>query len=231
MQKILWAGILATALAGGAVSLVAEEGANPEINKKFDHPDVADFAVKWECDNREIFSQREAILAACGLKAGMDVADIGAGTGLFTRLMAGKVTPGGNVFAVDISKAFIAHILETCSAAKISNVIGVVCRQDDSRLKPGSVDFVFICDTYHHFEHPRATMRSVVNAMRPGARLVLVDFKRGQDASDFIKGHVRADKDVFQKEIESDGLRFVEDVPLLKENYFIQFIKPAAPAK
>jgi len=216
---------IAAGLMGGLTA--ADVGAPAEINKKFEHPDVPEFVQKFEGESREIFTQRDAIVAACKLEPGMDVADVGAGTGLFTRLMAAKVAPKGKVYAADISREFVDHILATCKAGGISNAEGVVCTQTSSGLKKKSVDFVFICDTYHHFEHPAATMKSIVKAMRPGARLVLVDFKRGDDASDFVKGHVRADKDVFRKEIEEAGLEFVSESPILKENYFLTFQKAA----
>ena len=90
-------------------------------------------------------------MAACELRAGLDVADVGAGTGLFTRLFAPQVAPG-KVYAVDIAKKFIEHIEKTCREQNLTNVTGIVCSDDSTGLAADSVDLVFICDTYHHFE-------------------------------------------------------------------------------
>ena len=100
--------------------------------------------------------------------------------------------------------------------------------QDSVSLPPTSVDLIFLCDTYHHFEFPRSTMASIARAMKPGAELVVVDFERVVGKSrPWILGHVRAGKKVFREEIEGAGLTFVEQVEVegLKENYFLRFKK------
>lgn len=156
----------------------------------------------------------------------MAVADVGAGTGLFTRLFAGAVGPKGKVYAVDIAPKFIEHIEKTCKQANIQNVTGVVCRADDVKLPPRSVDLVFICDTYHHFEFPFRTMASIHQALRPGGRLVVIDFRRIEGESrEWVLGHVRAGQEVVTKEIESAGFKKAGEEKLLKENYLIRFEK------
>src|SRR5262245_16571787 len=76
-----------------------EKSVRPGINKPFENPDVPEFIGKFETESREIFAQRKEIVAACELKPGMRVADIGAGTGLFTHLFAKEVGPKGKVYA------------------------------------------------------------------------------------------------------------------------------------
>src|SRR5262249_29590610 len=80
--------------------------ADPKINEPFRKPNVKEFIKKFESDSRENFAQRHEIVAALELKPGMAVADVGAGTGLFTRLFAEKVGPTGKVYAVDIARSF-----------------------------------------------------------------------------------------------------------------------------
>src|SRR5262249_37180527 len=151
---------------------------------------------------------RKEIVAACKLKPGMIVADVGAGTGLFTRLFAAAVAPKGKVYAVDIAPEFIRHIEKTCDEAGIKNVVGVVCSESSVKLPAQSVDLVFICDTYHHFEFPYKTMKSIYEALRPNGQLVVIDFHRKKgESSDWVMGHVRADQDVFMKEIGSCGFK------------------------
>lgn len=96
------------------------------------------------------------------------------------------------------------------------------------RLPPNSIDVAFICDTYHHFEYPQATLASIYRALKPGGRLVVIDFERiPRESREWILGHVRAGKEVFRKEIENAGLQFEKEVniPTFQENYFLRFSK------
>jgi len=208
-----------------------EKSVRPGINKPFENPDIKEFAGKFEVESREIFAKRQDIVTACKLKPGMIVADIGAGTGLFTRLFAKEVGPSGKVFAVDIASNFIDHIEKTCKEQGLKNVVGVVCKQDSVELPANSIDLAFICDTYHHFEFPFKTMTSVHRALRPGGQLVLVDFRRikGQ-SSEWVLNHVRAGQEVVTKEIRAVGFKQIEEeAKLLKENYFVRFEKTESP--
>jgi len=214
--------------AGGQVT-GQEKSVRPGINKPFENPDVKEFAGKFEVESREIFARRQDIVAACKLKPGMIVADIGAGTGLFTRLFAREVSPSGKVFAVDIAPRFIEHIDKTCKEQGLKNVVGIVCRQDSAALPANSIDLAFICDTYHHFEFPAKTMASVHRALRPGGQVVLVDFRRIKgESSAWVLNHVRAGQEVFTREILAAGFKQIEEVKLLKENYCVRFKKVEA---
>jgi predicted methyltransferase len=206
-----------------------EKSVRPGINKPFEHPDVPEYIGKFEVESRDIFAQRKQIVAACKLKPDMVVADIGAGTGLFTRLFAKEVGPMGKVYAVDISPKFIAHIEKTCKEASIKNVVGIVCTADSVKLPPRSIDLAFICDTYHHFEFPFKTMSSIREALRPGGQVIVIDFHRIEGKSrQWVLNHVRAGQDVVAKEIESAGFKMVGEEKLLQENYFVRFKKVEA---
>jgi len=203
---------------------------NPGVNNQYKNPNPDEWAAKWEAESREIYSLREKLVAVCGIKPGMSVADIGAGTGLFTRLFAVAVGNEGKVYAVDIADKFVKYIGKTCEAAGLKNVVGVVCTEDSAKLPPDSIDLAYICDVYHHFEFPYKTMASIHQALRKDGRVVLVDFRREEGVSaEWIVKHVRAGQDVFNREIESCGFKLVEEpVELkkaLKENYCIIFQK------
>jgi len=207
-----------------------EESVNPGINDNFLDPSPDEFSKRFETEGREVYDHRERIVDELGLQAGMTVADIGAGTGLFTRLMAPKVLPGGTVYAVDIAKAFVDHVLLGARVRGWDHIEGIVCDPDDVKLPPGSVDLVYICDTYHHFEYPSRTMASIHRALKPGGKLVVVDFERIEGvSSDWILGHVRAGKEVFRAEIEATGFELVEELDIMTENYFLRFRKTDAP--
>jgi uncharacterized protein YkwD/precorrin-6B methylase 2 len=220
-------GLLFGALVLAAVPADAQEkSVKPGINAPFKDPDLKKYIATFEGESREIFSQRKEIVAACKIKPGMVVADVGAGTGLFTRLFAAEVGAKGKVFAVDIAPAFIEHIRKTCKEAGITNVEAVRCGERSVDLPAASVDLVFICDTYHHFEYPMSTMASIHQALKPGGQLVLIDFHRIEGkSSGFVMVHVRAGQEVFTKEIEAAGFRVLGTEQLLKENYFVRFEK------
>jgi ubiquinone/menaquinone biosynthesis C-methylase UbiE len=214
-------------LALTALAVAAQEkSVRPGINDPFKDPDVKEFQGKFEVESREVYTQREKIVAACKLKPGMVVADVGAGTGLFTRLMAKEVGRDGQVFAVDIAPKFLEHVQKTSRDAGLKNVTPVLCG-------PDSVDLAFICDTYHHFEFPERTLLSLHRAVKPGGRVVVIDFHRIQGkSSDWTMKHVRAGQEVFEKEIVSAGFEKADEVKdLLKDNYFVVFTKPAAGRK
>lgn len=204
------------------------ESVKPGINKDFLDPalDPQKFVERFETESREIYTERASILAAVGLRPGQVVADIGAGTGLFTLPFAELVGRDGKVFAVDIAPAFIERIEKLCDARGLRNVEGVTCAEDDARLPAASVDVAFICDTYHHFEYPARTLASIHEALRPGAELVVIDFHRIEGVSrEWCMGHVRAGQEVFAAEIAAAGFEPVPQAQIagLKENYILRF--------
>jgi ubiquinone/menaquinone biosynthesis C-methylase UbiE len=228
-HRLLASGFVLVVVAA-AVSPAQEKSVRPGINKPFENPDVKEFIQIFEGESREVFAKRHDIFTACKVKPGMAVADIGAGTGLFTRLFASEVGPKGKVFAVDIAPAFIRHIEKTCQDNGLKNVVGVLCNQTSVNLPPESIDLAFICDTYHHFEFPSKTMASIHQALRPGGQVVLIDFHRIKGkSSDWVMGHVRAGQEVFVKEIVSCGFKVVDEQKILKENYLVRFEKEAKP--
>jgi predicted methyltransferase len=199
-----------------------------EINAPFlVDPDVLRWQGALENDEREVYARRHAILAAVGLKPGMAVADVGSGTGVYTRLFAKAVGRGGRVYAVDISAPLLDHVMQTAKKQRLDNVTGILDSADDTKLPESSVDLVYVCDTYHHFEHPQKVLASIRRALRPGGRLVIVDFERIEGKSPkWLLEHVRAGKNTVKSEIEAAGFRFAGEKKFLRENYFIAFTRP-----
>jgi ubiquinone/menaquinone biosynthesis C-methylase UbiE len=228
--KSLIAPLLLAIAATALVGQKTEQSVRPGINETFLDPDlkVADYLKRFEVESREVFHEREAVVAACGIQKGMTIADIGAGTGLYTRLFSEAAGPDGWVFAVEIAAPFLEHIVERARQEGQTNITGVLCPENSVSLPPESVDVAFICDTYHHFEYPQGTMGSLVKALKKGGTVVVIDFVREEGkSSEWVMGHVRAGKEVFRKEIEEAGLTFVEEVKMdgFKENYFLRFRK------
>ncbi|HMH19235.1 MAG TPA: class I SAM-dependent methyltransferase [Burkholderiales bacterium] len=212
----------------------AQPGAQPGINTPYlVHPDVARWNRAFTREDREVYAKRDEILAAAAVQPGMSVADIGAGTGLFTMMFAEAVKPGGRVYAIDISQAFIDYIRQTAQARKRTNITAIVGDGIEVPLPEASVDLIFMSDVYHHFEHPGQTLASIRKALRPGGRMVVVDYERipGVTPPQRIE-HVRLDKQTTIKEIGSAGFRFVGEKKLMRQNYFLVFQRPqdiAAP--
>ena len=150
------------------------------INDSFlaEDADVDRFAGRWELESREVYANREDILAALRIQPGETVADIGTGTGLYVEPFAAAVGPKGRVFAVDISPKFIFHVRERAAAAGLEQVEVVLSNDRSTELPEGSVDVAFLCDVYHHFEYHEDMLRSIRRALKPGGRRVVVDFDR-----------------------------------------------------
>jgi ubiquinone/menaquinone biosynthesis C-methylase UbiE len=211
-------------LAGYAAA--QEESVRPGINRHFVDPDWQRWVNTFERPGREVYDKRHAIVEASGLRPGMAVADIGAGTGLFTRLFAPRVETGGSVYAVDISRTFIENILRTCREQGLKNVTGIVNTPYDVGLPAGSIDLAFIADTYHHFEYPKPTLASIHKALRDDGRVIIIDFRRDPRTSTrWVLGHVRTNKAQTIEEMKAAGFRLVADRPFMRTNYFLEFVK------
>ena len=207
-------------LSGG---VFAEESVNPGINEHYQGARFEEWVDVFERSGREVYDRREEITAALALRPGMAVADVGAGTGFFTLMFSERVGSEGRVYAVDITEDFIANIERRAREDGLSNIVGVVNDGRGVGLEPHSVDLVFICATYHHFEYPRTTMRAVHEALRPGGEVVVIDFRTGPGAGAWVNSHVRGDEAQTAREIEESGFRLVERSDLLRRNYFLRF--------
>jgi predicted methyltransferase len=229
MKRIVALGILGLLIFAVIPAVAQEKSVKPGINKPFENPDLPEYLKKFEGESREIAAKAKDIVKACNLKPGMAVADVGAGTGLFTRKFAIEVGDKGKVYAVDISQPFLRYIEKTSVESGIKNVETVLCDQFSTKLPKNSVDLVFICDTYHHFEFPQRTLQTIYDALRPGGQLILIDFQRIEGkSSEFVMGHVRAGQEVFVREITAAGFKVAGEESLLKENYFVRFEKKAS---
>ena len=234
MSLFLLLGLMATNLAAQetipSVEVEKEQSVKPGVNKGYKDPELnVDKMIKrFEMESREVYLKRKEIVAACDIKPGDVVADVGAGTGVFTRLFTESVGDEGWVYAVDIAPRLVGHIVSQAEESGRTNVTGVVCAENSISLPANSVDLVFLCDTYHHFEFPKTSLASINKALRPGGRLVLIDFERIEGKSrKWLMGHVRAGKEIFRAEIQDAGFRLVDEKQIegFKENYFLVFTK------
>lgn len=228
LHRLLQFLLLALALAlPGLPASAREPSVRPGINDPFENPAVTQWIEAFEREGREIWDKRQEIIAALDLKPGMAVADIGAGTGFFVRLMAREVGRTGVVYAVDIARNFVEAIELRARQDGQDWIRGSVNAPDHSGLPEASVDLVFTSDTYHHFEYPHSMLASLHRAIRPGGGLVIIDFERIPGVSSpWIMGHVRAGKETVIREVEAAGFRLDREIPLLRQNYMLRFRRP-----
>lgn len=227
---VLYAGCLSQ---GGtsAQEAAAPTSVKPGINESFLDPniDVESFIARFEVESREIFASRDKVLEALELKPGTAIADIGAGTGFYSMAFANAVGPEGTVYAVEIVPKFLEHIRGMTKQLKRTNVVPVLCDEDSVRLPTASVDIIFSSDVYHHFEYPQLTLASIHRALRPGGRMVVIDFERIEGVSrEWTLDHVRAGKETVRSEIEQAGFEYVGEKKIegFSENYFLEFRRP-----
>ncbi len=226
-SRLGFLGLMVVLVGGGCI--VAERNVSPGINDSYENTELTEWVGRFEGESREVFINREKIVELAGVSSGMDVADVGAGTGFFAEMFAGKVGPEGKVYAVDILPGFLEHIEQRVAEAGHQNVETVLCTNRSTRLPPKSVDLVFMCDVYHHLEYPGSSLASIRRALRPDGRMIIIDFDRIPGVSrDWILGHVRADRLTVVKEALSMGFEVEKNLTQesgLEENYFLVFKK------
>lgn len=218
---------LILALSLCTLATAQEQSVAPGINDNFKDPDVDKYIERFEGESRSIFVHRHDIIQALDLKPGMAVGDIGAGTGFFSLLISDAVGPEGKVYSVDIAKNFIDHIKKISAEHVKTNIEGIVCSERSADLPAQSIDLAFICDTYHHFEYPYDTLASIHAALKPGGKMVIVDFARIEGRSnDWTLNHVRCGMGTVIDEVQQAGFDFVEKKPVpMDDQYVIMFTK------
>ncbi len=151
------------------------------------------------------------------------VADIGAGSGYFTFRIAAKV-PQGKVLAVDIQPEMLAMVEARRLNENVSNVEGVLGDLQTTNLPPDSVDVAFLVDAYHEFSHPYEMMQSIYTALKPGGRLILVEY-RGEDRSVPIRPLHKMTQAQVKREMAVFDLQFEETLDFLPWQHMMIFSK------
>ena len=225
-RVITIAAMLAAGYAPHGGAQPSPAGADPRINERFYDPKPGEWMPRFEGESREIYARRNDIVAASGVKAGMTVADVGAGSGFMAMLFAHAVGPSGHIIAAEISRPFAAAIALRAKNEGVQNLSTVVGTQTETGLPADGVDIVFTSDVYHHFEQVAATLASIRRALKSGGRFIVVDFQRIPGVSpQNTLDHVRAGKETVIEEVLAAGFRLREEVSSLnlKTNYYLIF--------
>lgn len=187
---------------------------------------VSSHAISWlERRDREGEEKPSLVIENLELKPDDVVADIGAGSGYFSFLLA-PLVPQGKVLAVDIQQEMLDFVEGRKKLKQVANVETLLGTVEDTRLPEGQVDVVIMVDAYHEFSHPREMMQSIVKGLAPGGRVVFLEY-RGEDPKVPIKPLHKMTVKQITREMEAVGLRFVEVRDFLPIQHFLVFQKPA----
>ncbi|HMJ92297.1 MAG TPA: class I SAM-dependent methyltransferase [Candidatus Acidoferrum sp.] len=224
--------VFATALAWGA------ETNRYEVRREHDRDGIGKFymgreiahvmghqAADWlERPERDREENTALLVESLKFKPGEMVADIGAGTGYFTRRIATRITPGGKVFAVEIQQEMLDVLTNKLAGQGITNVVPVLGTVQDPKLPAAGIDTILMVDVYHEFDFPFEMVESMCRALKPGGRMVFVEY-RAEDESVPIKRVHKMSEAQVKKEMTPHPLKFDQTIRVLPWQHIIVFRK------
>lgn len=175
-----------------------------------------------ERPEREQEERPAEVIAALGLRGGETVADLGTGSGYFAFRIAPIVGPRGRVLAVDVSEEMLDLVRRRAAAERVANVVAVRATEQDPGLAPGSVDLVLMVDAYHELYWPWEVMTRVREALKPGGRVVLVEYRK-EDPRVPIKDTHRMSEAQIRRELEAAGFTYERTVRTLPLQHVVVF--------
>lgn len=156
----------------------SHHGDHARMHHRFDDPEK--WSAIFDDPERATWQKPEEVVAAMAIEPGMAVADIGAGTGYLNKLLADAVGAKGKVIAIDIEPSLVAHMAERAEREGTPQVEVRLGAAGDPRLDEGEVDRIVLLDVYHHIDQREAYFSALLHAVKPGGRLIIVDFKPGE---------------------------------------------------
>ncbi len=212
-----------------AVGLVLEAQTISGLALEHHHPpgSVSEYIQSLEEPSRAEWQKPDEVVAKLELKQGEAIADLGAGSGYFTVRFSRAVGPAGRVYAVDIEPAMLDYIQDRARREHLENIQTVVASPHDPKLPPASVDMIFICNTLHHISDRARYYPLLLRALRPGGRLINVDFhKRPLPFGPPVE--MKIAKEAMIEEARAAGFRLVNDFDFLEYQYFLVFGRAGA---
>jgi precorrin-6B methylase 2 len=199
------------------------------IGKRYMGRDIAAVmgwqGAAWlEREEREREERTDLLLTALQLKAGMVVADIGAGTGYLSRRMAPAVMPGGKVLAVDVQPEMVSLLQAMVRQTGLAQIKPLLGAESDVQLPPASVDVAIMVDVYHELAFPHEVMSSIVRALKPGGQLVFVEY-RAEDPKVPIKALHKMSEAQIKREAAVHALVWERTVGTLPWQHCVVFRK------
>jgi ubiquinone/menaquinone biosynthesis C-methylase UbiE len=195
--------------------------------------DLKDYIEILERPERDKEQKPDEVIKALNLDQYMTIADIGAGSGYFTRKFVWAVQDKGTVYAVDIEPAMLKYNEEMVEHLHTPyNAKFIVAKEDDPVLPPNSVDLVFLCNTYHHLEKRADYFTRVKATLKPKGRVAIIDFYHDQRSGNlgFPKEHL-VPLDTVIKEMTEAGYTLSKEHTFLGKQYFLEFVVAGEKAK
>ncbi len=177
-----------------------------------------------ERPEREAEEAPEKALDALGIRAGMVVADVGAGTGYMSLRMARRVGPTGKVYANDLQPEMLQKLRANSQREKLSNVETVQGTEADPRLPPNTMDLVLLVDVYHEFSQPQAMLDKIRESLKPDGRLVLLEYRKEDPLVPIRPEHKMSVAEV-KTEVEAEGYKLDQVIEKLPRQHIIIFRK------
>jgi precorrin-6B methylase 2 len=221
--RFLAAATLSVALATSAG--VAQTGRHPVTGRQFAPTLSVGGAWGLERGEREREEDPDLGLRLLKVAKGSMVGDVGAGSGYMTLRLARLVGPEGKVYGVDVQPGMLQLLQQNAAKAKMMNVVPVLGAYDDPKLPAGMLDLIIMVDVYHEFTQPQQMLRHMREALKPGGRLALFEY-RAEDADVPIQPLHKMTKAQVKTEVELEGftqLRVFDDLPW---QHLIVFSRP-----
>jgi ubiquinone/menaquinone biosynthesis C-methylase UbiE len=192
---------------------------------------MSHLGAAWlERPEREKEEEPKKVIKALDLKPDLVIADIGAGSGYYSFRLAEKVGPKGKVLAVDIQKEMLDIMRKRMKKEKIANIEPILGTETDPKLPAGSVDLILLVDVYHEFSFPLEMTEAMVKALKPGGRLVFVEFRKEDEKVPILEVHKMTQAQVL-KEMKPHPLKHVKTINALPWQHVIIFEKKAEKEK
>jgi precorrin-6B methylase 2 len=175
---------------------------------------------------REKEEKLSLLIKSLDLKPGMVVADIGAGSGVISVLMAEKILPEGKVLAVDVQQEMLDRLRDNLKKLKITNVEPIKGTQKTTSLKPNSVDLAIMVDVYHELEFPYEMMLDISRSLKPGGRCVFVEYRKEDPNVPIKLVHKMSEAQVKQEISQPEfGLQWSKTIGVLPWQHIVVFEK------
>ncbi len=185
---------------------------------------MSHYGIDWlERKERDKEENTSLLLKNLAVKPGMVIADIGAGSGYHSALLS-KMVGNGKVYAVDVEPEMIAYLYERIKQEKLSGIVPILCEEQKVSLPENTIDIMLLVDVYHEFSFPYEMGLSMRSALKPGGKLVLVEF-RSEDPSVPIKNIHKMSEGQAIKELKAAGFTFDKNIDNLPWQHCMVFKK------
>jgi SAM-dependent methyltransferase len=179
-----------------------------------------------ERPEREQEENPDGALDALKLKPGMNVADVGAGTGYMSLKLAKRVGPSGKVYAEDVQPEMLQKVRANAAKAKATNVVTVQGSYTDPMLPKGQMDLVLLVDVYHEFSEPQKMLRGIRESLKPDGRLVLLEYRKEDPKIPIREEHKMTVAEV-RTELEAEGFHLAQVMETLPRQHILILTKTA----